>query len=165
MSLELDRFVDVEDDPDAIVQKLNETVKARKEKLDALMRLEDKIDEMEAQQTETHESGDAERSKNTVAAVLRNIRQLDDKIRPGSDGRHGAGMLGKYGEISPLDEVPAHGADDCPILPQHGAGLCNMADMPVMNWIILTNNSRCFHVFSLQIVKFTEILDILPISY
>ena len=41
----------------------------------------------------------------------------------------------------------------------------DMADVPVMDWVIFTNNARCFHAVSPQTVYFTKLLDILPIAY
>ncbi len=79
-TLELDRFVDTEDDNDAILNKMDETVEARKQKLDALVRIEKEIGELSGAAAE-HAENDLESSKNTVVAVLHNIEALDAKIR------------------------------------------------------------------------------------
>ncbi len=122
LSLELDRTADTEDDPDVIVKKMNETVEARKEKLDALTRLEAEIEEMRASAQNNganeRENGDLEREKNTVEAVLRNLEQLDakifDKLRRIQDALGGELQLARnsqkcFASYVPHEEAAAQG--------------------------------------------------------
>ena len=82
-TLELDRYAENETDVDVVLAKLQEIVQTRKEKIEALMRLEARIDEAEASEGSLAYSKEeeSERSKNTVRAVLENIRKLDEKIQ------------------------------------------------------------------------------------
>ncbi len=84
ITLELDRCADLEDDTDVILDKLNKTIEARKVKLDALIRLDAKIEagqSGEEDDASPAKKGEIEKNKNTVKAVLGNLAELDDKIQ------------------------------------------------------------------------------------
>ncbi|MDO5111657.1 MAG: hypothetical protein Q4E65_05075 [Clostridia bacterium] len=82
ITLDLDRFVSTHTDTDELLQKMQQTFNARKEKIEEVTLLDEQIRSL--QQTGYLDRPEGEeairQSRETISAVLRNISALDEKI-------------------------------------------------------------------------------------
>ena len=67
--------------------------------------------------------------------------ELQHQVRAASQGHLGPGMLVRQGGRPPLDEVPAHGADDGGVLSQQAADRSQQIEMARVQGIVLCNDT------------------------
>lgn len=79
-ALELGRSAERERDVDAVLDKMEKTVEARKEKLDALARLDEALRAVEPAGAEYAPGSPVAQKKENIAALLANLRAQEDKL-------------------------------------------------------------------------------------
>ena len=67
--------------------------------------------------------------------------QLQHQIRAAADGGLRPGVLAQQGEVPPLDEAAAHGADDGGVRPQQFPGTLQLEQMSAVQGIVLCNDT------------------------
>jgi hypothetical protein len=71
--------------------------------------------------------------------------QLQHQVGSAPDGGGGPGPLVHQGEVSPLDEIPAHDADDGGTGPQAAAGFLQQVDVSIVEGIVLCYDTSDGH--------------------
>jgi len=79
-ALELGRSAERERDVDAVLDKMEKTVEARKEKLDALARLDAELRALEGEGAQYAPGSPIARKQESIAAMLGNLRAQEEKL-------------------------------------------------------------------------------------
>ena len=77
---------------------------------------------------------------------------LQHQVRAALNGGLCPSPAAHHGEIAPLDEIAAHGADDGGVRPQQAADLLQKMDMAHMHRVIFYYYTRSLHKIHLELM-------------